>query len=341
MLMISFSWYKNNHILVLFLFFCNHSGYAEKNILSLESTKEDNYSLKHAFLNHLASLSHAKNFVETGTYEGNSTSTAAAIFEHVYSIELSPQYHAHAMQRFINQNNVHLYLGDSAKMLPVLLNEIEGKTILFLDGHYSGGSTACGNVETPILEELIAIKNSTLDKPIILIDDIRFFTRFIPSDYPSLAYIEELIKRIDPQYHLYIIGDMALAFHEDEPFTVSPVIQACTISRMADEYRYTNENIEQQLYEIEAIIGHAQGNEKAAILELIPKFVQTNTNILGHHYRSWAGLIELYNQNYLSAIIHFDALQTLGYSNSRIETYWTYALDHYRNYRSTRAFLTR
>ena len=187
---------KNSYVFIPLLLCIANFLYAQKRILSLQPSKTDTYYLDPAFLQGLAFLSQAENFVETGTYFGDTTNVAARIFEHVYSIELSASLYFKAKERFKKYKNIDLLLGNSETVLPLFLNELNGKTIIFLDGHYSDGITAKGEIETPIIGELIAIKNSTLDKPIIIIDDIRFFTRHLESDYPSLALIEQMVKTL-------------------------------------------------------------------------------------------------------------------------------------------------
>jgi hypothetical protein len=312
-----------NRFIFIFLFLCQpNSLYSEKKILLLQSQKTisaDIYPLKATFLQNLASVFEAENFVETGTYRGDSTEIAANIFKNVYSIELCPILYSNAKKRFEKHSNVHLYLGDSQKVLPDLLSQLRGKTIFYLDGHYSGGVTARGDTITPIMGELVAIKNSNLDNPIILIDDIRGFTRHLgsESDSPSLAYIEKAVRDMNPHYHFYVLGDMALAFHKDEPFTVSPLIEACTISRMAEEYNDRSENFMNKIYEAENIIAQANGIEKEALLEL-PTAFQEN---IAYIYRLWAALIQLHDQNYESATTHFETALQSGFPCERIKHY--------------------
>jgi hypothetical protein len=69
-------------------------------------------------------------------------------------------------------DNVKLYLGDSKKVLQELLNTINEPVTIYLDAHYSGTPTACGEEETPLLYELEILKNRQYDD-IIIIDDTR------------------------------------------------------------------------------------------------------------------------------------------------------------------------
>ena len=65
-----------------------------------------------------------------------------------------------------------MYLGDSKKILPELLKSIDEPVTIFLDAHFSGGTTALGEEEVPLLFELEILKNRKYDD-IIIIDDCR------------------------------------------------------------------------------------------------------------------------------------------------------------------------
>jgi hypothetical protein len=65
-----------------------------------------------------------------------------------------------------------MYLGDSKKILPELLKTIHEPITIFLDAHYSGGTTAFGDEEAPLLFELELLKNRK-HNDIIIIDDCR------------------------------------------------------------------------------------------------------------------------------------------------------------------------
>jgi hypothetical protein len=135
-----------------------------------------------------------KQFVETGTYLGDTLEYIAREGVVCTSIELSEQLHAKAMVRFAGFENVNLILGDSARKMPMLLNAIEKPTLFWLDGHYSGDFTAKGEKDSPILAELEAIYNHPVAGHVILIDDARCFDG--TNDYPQL---DELLRRVNKE----------------------------------------------------------------------------------------------------------------------------------------------
>jgi hypothetical protein len=113
------------------------------------------------------------------------------IFEKLYSVELSNYYYENAKRLFRGIPNILLIHGDSGKQLEVLLKKIDSSVLFWLDGHYSGGKTAKGKIETPIIAELKNIFNNKF-KHTILIDDARCFIG--KNGYPTLKQLKKLVK---------------------------------------------------------------------------------------------------------------------------------------------------
>jgi hypothetical protein len=114
----------------------------------------------------------SKTFIETGTCYGNACEVARHVFDTVYSIELSQEYHDYAKSRFQSFSNVRLFLGDSGQLLRKLLLEIPDTPALFwLDAHWSGGDTARGQTDPPTELELDVI-HELRPNSVILIDDM-------------------------------------------------------------------------------------------------------------------------------------------------------------------------
>jgi hypothetical protein len=135
-------------------------------------------------------------FIETGTFKGDTTDVLKNIAEKVYTIELSSEYHLRAVSRFKDCNNVECLLGDSTSMLPIVLQRLKGKPLFWLDGHYSGGDTAQGEKDSPINEELQSIFDAGIKEAVILIDDARCFG--YSKDYPSLDELRNKILSLWP-----------------------------------------------------------------------------------------------------------------------------------------------
>tara|TARA_Y100001980_G_C14556922_1_gene354115 strand:+ start:92501 stop:93124 length:624 start_codon:yes stop_codon:yes gene_type:complete len=131
-----------------------------------------------------------KTLVETGTYLGNMIFAQRKNFDKIYSVELSPVFYDKAVKRFKSHSHINILFGDSADMLPKIIQELDKPSLFWLDGHYSGGETAESNC--PVLNELDAITNSSIVHE-ILIDDARCFDG--TKGYPSLEEIGQLLSK--------------------------------------------------------------------------------------------------------------------------------------------------
>jgi hypothetical protein len=126
-------------------------------------------------------------FVETGTYMGDTTHEASKLFKTVYSIELSPHYHACAKARFQSNPNIHLLEGDSSIVLGTLCPELNEPVFFWLDGHYSSGDTAKGAKDCPLVEELGHIMTKCTPPCVIAIDDVRLFGWHGTEDWSEIS----------------------------------------------------------------------------------------------------------------------------------------------------------
>lgn len=111
-------------------------------------------------------------YIETGTYLGNGIKDVLNNYQYIHSIELSDKWYNYNVEQFKEHNNVKMYFGDSKKILPELLHSITEPITIYLDAHYSGGETAFGEEEVPLLYELEILKKREYDD-IIIIDDTR------------------------------------------------------------------------------------------------------------------------------------------------------------------------
>lgn len=146
-----------------------------------------------------------KILIETGTYLGDMVEICRHTFEKVYSVELSEKLYKKAQRRFNTIPNVELHCGDSAVKLPEILNTISQPCLFWLDGHYSGGVTAKGNLECPVREELAAILKHA-SSHVILIDDARLFNG--TQDYPTINEIKEILTSMHKTCHVEVKDDI-------------------------------------------------------------------------------------------------------------------------------------
>ena len=117
-----------------------------------------------------------RTLVETGTLFGDTIVATRRHFDRVYSIELSPELHTKARRRLRRFRNVTLLQGDSAEVLPQLLDEIDEPCLFWLDAHYSGGVSARAALDSPLRAELAAILAREHDRDVILIDDASYLS---------------------------------------------------------------------------------------------------------------------------------------------------------------------
>jgi hypothetical protein len=150
-------------------------------------------------------------YIETGTYMGNGIKSVLNDYNFVHSIELSKYWYDYNIEQFSNNNKVKIYHGDSKKLLPEVLKNIKEPVTIFLDAHYSGGNTAYGEEEVPLLKELQLLRNRYYDD-IIIIDDCRLLGRKGINNktmfYPEIEYNweniteDEIINTMKPNYGL-------------------------------------------------------------------------------------------------------------------------------------------
>ncbi|MFT4941776.1 MAG: hypothetical protein ACI88A_004847 [Paraglaciecola sp.] len=134
-------------------------------------------------------------FVETGTHLGDTLAYMAYDKNiHCTSIELADGYYQQAKRRIESYPNITLIHGDSGALMPEVVRQLAAPALFWLDGHYSGGLTGQGDIDSPISAELEAILTSPCKTHVILIDDARFFDG--SNGYP---YLDVLLKTVREQ----------------------------------------------------------------------------------------------------------------------------------------------
>lgn len=147
-----------------------------------------------------------RTFVETGTYMGDMVACVRRAFGEIHSIELSDDLHKQAMRRFSRSKNVHLHCGDSGAIIQQVLDSLSGRTLFWLDAHYSGGITARTATDTPIAAELVRVFRHPIRDHVILIDDARLFVG--KDSYPTIEQVRELIAQEHAPYELTVDSDI-------------------------------------------------------------------------------------------------------------------------------------
>jgi hypothetical protein len=167
------------------------------------------HEIKQVAVEHYQKISGYKVLIETGTYMGDMIEAQKANFEKIYSVELSMGFWKRAVIRFKKYGHIKIIQGDSGKVLFNLAKDLTTPAIFWLDGHYSGGDTARGEKECPVLDEIEAIAGGdSMLKHILLIDDARLFTG--KNDYPAIAYLTEYVQSKYPGYQVLIKDDVII-----------------------------------------------------------------------------------------------------------------------------------
>ncbi len=162
-----------------------------------------------------------KYFVESGSYLGDGIQMALEVgFPQIYSVELAEHLYKGVCERFSEQFNVVVLLGNSIQIFPEILKAIDSPATFWLDGHYSWGNTAKGDTNSPILQELEAIGRHHIKNHTILIDDIRQCGT-IEFDFVELEEIIQKVLEINPRYSIsfedgYVPNDVLVATLKEE-----------------------------------------------------------------------------------------------------------------------------
>ncbi len=143
--------------------------------------------------------------METGTYRGDMVEAQKRRFRRIFTIELDARLYERAVARFHADRHVVVLHGDSGRLLPEVIQRLEGPTLFWLDGHYSGGVTARGELDTPVVHELAAILGDPSSQHVVLIDDARCFGS---GDYPSLDEIRRQVQVARPGWNVQTEDDI-------------------------------------------------------------------------------------------------------------------------------------
>ena len=151
----------------------------------------------------LTRWSRSKHWIETGTLWGETTEFLSKQNFSVITIEASLELYEKAKLKFKENSLVSVVNGLSENELNDAISlsiKNKAESISFwLDGHYSGGGTHQGPVDTPIVAELQIIENRLreLESVYVFIDDIRLFNagNLKHKDYPNLDMLVNWANR--------------------------------------------------------------------------------------------------------------------------------------------------
>jgi hypothetical protein len=156
------------------------------------------------------------NWIETGTYKGETAYYLSKTSNRVVTIEPGPALFRAAKHRLRGESKITVLEGTSEYRFKEAI-EISGNEInFFLDGHASGGETFESTIPTPLMYELECITHSLihLKKAVVVVDDVRLsrFTVSQQSGYPNLNYLVNWANSNNLDW--YFENDMFVARHQ-------------------------------------------------------------------------------------------------------------------------------
>ena len=207
--------YLNNMLKGLFIKFVpeyllwayRRSDFYHNKLVKLWESPDNSHLIKEKSIIELQEKFNYDIFIETGTLQGEMVYKLNNYFKNLITIELEMNLFHSAKRRLRNYSKIEFFHGDSGKILPEIISKIKSPCIFWLDAHYSGGSTALGEKETPIEEELNAILSQQLNH-IILIDDASYFGNPAYPEYPEIKKISNLVISKKPEYNFEVCNDV-------------------------------------------------------------------------------------------------------------------------------------
>jgi hypothetical protein len=154
------------------------------------------------------------NFVETGTFEGNTTVWASEHFQKCVTIENSKPVYERTIANHGHIAKIQFLFGNSATELKPVIEKLNGNSLFWLDGHWSGWDTYGEEDQCPILKELEQV--GTRPSDFLLIDDARLFLAppALPNradQWPTVDEVISAIHKFNPEHYITVYEDVIVA----------------------------------------------------------------------------------------------------------------------------------
>ncbi|MBD3881927.1 hypothetical protein IFO70_09185 [Phormidium tenue FACHB-886] len=176
------------------------------------------FSIDPNLVAHLKQVLPLSTFIETGTFEGDSTAQVLPFFEQIHTVELSQEYYLKAAERFAGEAAVQVYHDSSEQFLRRLQPSLQDRSVLYwLDAHWCVADETAGEAsQCPLLDELEAIGSLNAES-VILIDDARLFlcTPPAPHRIAQWATLDEILKRLyglSTAHEVMVLNDVILYY---------------------------------------------------------------------------------------------------------------------------------
>ena len=157
-------------------------------------------------------------FVESGTYYGETAVWASSHFARVTTIEYSRMLYEKARDCNSKIKNIEFVLGDSRQVLKQVCSRLTGPALFWLDAHWSAGETYGEGDECPLLAELKAIVASEWPH-YIFIDDAHMFLSPPPrphrvEQWPTIGEVFAALQWGKHSYYIVVIENVIVAVPE-------------------------------------------------------------------------------------------------------------------------------
>lgn len=180
-----------------------------------------NFSIDPQLLELLRLKTGAECFVETGTFEGESLNIAAKLFPECHSVEISPDYHRKAQERFAGAPGISLALAPSPEFLHQHREYFASRaTVFWLDAHWCAAKhTGESDGQSPLMRELRALR-PLHPQSTILIDDARLYLAPPPAphrvgEWPDFHEVVKCLLETSRRHRLMVLNDVIFFYPEE------------------------------------------------------------------------------------------------------------------------------
>lgn len=162
-----------------------------------------------------------RNFIETGTYLGETAYWASSVFQHVITVEYSEDLYKQTYDKFKYIPNIRFIHDDSRLSLKKIIDEINTPSVFWLDnhwcGHWNDDRLSYGeNDQCPILGEITLLRDSKTPN-FIFIDDAELFLapppkHFQLNQWPRIDKIFEIMNAGQWKYFNVVLCNQIIFF---------------------------------------------------------------------------------------------------------------------------------
>lgn len=285
------------------------------------------------FLQQLIDIFHVNAMIDMRTGEGNISSIGSNFFSEVHTIENDEKLYRQAKKFFRKKPHVHCHKGSPEQILPQIITSLgKKKPLICVEINHKAAAPA-----ESVISALNQLQSHPPQNAVLLIGGISQLSigELDDQETPHLDQVRSAVNRMYPHHEFWILGSIAIAYSGNEKVTVSPIVQACSLSQLRS---ITSAPLERFLH-IENALVEAPEQEKKIIDNLQNSYLKHKTHPSTHHYLIWKGLSLLGEKDYFQASRCFHKALAKGYDHPRV--YWYIAQAEYerRNFLEARRVL--